>query len=243
MRVEAGAKTIKRDAVAKTGFDVIINATPAGMLGNKTTALLGPEDLNCRLVFDLVYNPIETPLLRMARQKGIAVITGVEMFVQQGARQFEIWTGKPAPDQEMLKVVVHSLRQGMEEATGAIDPGAAAPKLDRVAEPVTEPEPQPLAAPVKAVAAKVAPAAKLVAAKAVPAKAIAPVKPVVATKKVVAAPAKKAVPAKKVVPAKKGPPVKKAAAKPVAKKIVAKSKPAAKPAAKKAAAKQPAKKR
>ena len=113
---QSGAKTIKREAIAKSGFDVIINATPIGMAGNRNTptSLLESEDLNARYVFDLVYNPVETPLLRMARQKGIAVITGVEMFVQQGARQFEIWTGKPAPEEEMLRVVLHSraLRQG-----------------------------------------------------------------------------------------------------------------------------------
>ncbi|HEV2578754.1 MAG TPA: shikimate dehydrogenase [Acidobacteriaceae bacterium] len=115
---QAGAKTIKREALAKQSFDVIINATPAGMSGNKTAAILTPEELNARVVFDLVYNPIETPLLRMARQKGIAVISGVEMFVQQGARQFEIWTGKPAPEEEMLRVVLHALRQQSGEAGG-----------------------------------------------------------------------------------------------------------------------------
>jgi 3-dehydroquinate dehydratase/shikimate dehydrogenase len=47
----------------------------------------------------------------MAREKGLPVITGVEMFVHQGARQFEIWTGKPAPEEEMLRVVIHALRQ------------------------------------------------------------------------------------------------------------------------------------
>ena len=66
------------------------------------------------MVFELVYNPLETPLLRLARQKGIPIITGIEMFVQQGARQFEIWTGKPAPEEEMLRVVIHSLRQQAE---------------------------------------------------------------------------------------------------------------------------------
>jgi 3-dehydroquinate dehydratase / shikimate dehydrogenase len=122
---QAGAKTIRRDALAKQPFDVIINATPAGMNGNKTAAILAPEELNARVVFDLVYNPIETPLLRMARQKGIAVITGVEMFVQQGARQFEIWTGKPAPEEEMLRMVVHSLKQSAENANAETTPGPA----------------------------------------------------------------------------------------------------------------------
>lgn len=108
---QAKAKNFKREQLAKASFDVIINATPAGMQGVKTSSLLEPKDLNTRLVFDLVYNPLETPLIRMAREKGIPVITGVEMFVHQGARQFEIWTGKPAPEDDMLRVVVHALRQ------------------------------------------------------------------------------------------------------------------------------------
>jgi 3-dehydroquinate dehydratase/shikimate dehydrogenase len=108
---QAKAKTIKREQIAKMNFDVIVNATPVGMKGVKPTNLLEPKELNARLVFDLVYNPIDTPLIRMAREKGLPVVTGVEMFVHQGARQFEIWTGKPAPEEEMLRVVVHALRQ------------------------------------------------------------------------------------------------------------------------------------
>jgi len=113
---QSGSKAIKKEAVAKTPFDVIINATPIGMAGQKGTHLLDAKDLNTRLVFDLVYNPIETPLIRLARQQSIPFITGVEMFVQQGARQFEIWTGKPAPEEEMLRVVIHALRQQAEAA-------------------------------------------------------------------------------------------------------------------------------
>ena len=160
---QSGAKTIKRDAVAKTPFDVIINATPIGMTGNTgknvPTSPLEASEINARFVFDLVYNPVETPLLRLARQKGIAVITGVEMFVQQGARQFEIWTGKPAPEEEMLRVVLHSLRQGMEASA---DPTPA--PTPTTPEPIAvkaEPKPAPLApkAPAK-VAVKVAVAVK-----------------------------------------------------------------------------------
>ncbi|MGB6608545.1 MAG: shikimate dehydrogenase, partial [Acidobacteriaceae bacterium] len=107
----AKAKTIRREQIIKSNFDVIINTTPVGMRGVKPASLLEPKELNTRLVFDLVYNPIDTPLIRMAREKGLPVITGVEMFVHQGARQFEIWTGKPAPEEEMLRVVIHALRQ------------------------------------------------------------------------------------------------------------------------------------
>ncbi len=85
-------------------------------LESRRIQILEAKDLNTKLVFDLVYNPLETPLLRMARQKGIPIITGIEMFVQQGARQFEIFTGKPAPEEEMLRVVIHSLRQQAEAA-------------------------------------------------------------------------------------------------------------------------------
>ena len=108
---QAKAKTIRREQIVKSNFDVIINTTPVGMRGVKPASILEPKELNTRLVFDLVYNPIDTPLVRMAREKGLPVITGVEMFVHQGARQFEIWTGKPAPEEEMLRVVVHALRQ------------------------------------------------------------------------------------------------------------------------------------
>ncbi len=114
---QAGAKTIKLEALAKTSFDVVINATPVGMAGQKAAPLLEAKDLNTKLVFDLVYNPLETPLLRLARQQSIPIITGIEMFVHQGARQFEIWTGKPAPQEEMLRVVLHALRQQAGAAT------------------------------------------------------------------------------------------------------------------------------
>jgi 3-dehydroquinate dehydratase/shikimate dehydrogenase len=121
---QSGSKTIKKDAISKTSFDVIINATPIGMAGIKAPQLLEAKDLNTKLVFDLVYNPLETPLLRMARQKGIPIVTGIEMFVQQGARQFEIFTGKPAPEEEMLRVVIHALRQ-QAEASPAESPAVA----------------------------------------------------------------------------------------------------------------------
>ncbi len=133
---QSGSKTIKREHLPKTDFDVVVNATPIGMAGHKAVSPLSQEELRSRLVFDLVYNPLETPLLRLARTKNIPVITGVEMFVQQGARQFEIWTGKPAPEEEMLRVVVHALRQQAElqkvsEASAAETNVGAAPVTKR----------------------------------------------------------------------------------------------------------------
>lgn len=126
---QSGSKTIKKEALAKTPFDVLINATPIGMAGQKVSSVIDAKDLNTKLVFDLVYNPLETPLIRMARQQNIPFITGVEMFVQQGARQFEIWTGKPAPEEEMLRVVLHALRQQAEAAAAVAPSSSATEKL------------------------------------------------------------------------------------------------------------------
>ncbi|MDR3741728.1 MAG: shikimate dehydrogenase [Terracidiphilus sp.] len=112
---QAKAKSLKHEVLAKQQFDVIVNSTPCGMKGVKPALPLDEKELNARLVFDMVYNPMETPLIQLAKKKGIATISGVEMFVQQGARQFEIWTGKPAPEAEMQRVVEHELKRRAEE--------------------------------------------------------------------------------------------------------------------------------
>jgi len=106
---QAKAHSIKRADLRKIAFDVIVNATPVGM-GNTRDCPLKDEEIQARVVFDMVYDPVETHLLQVARAKGIAVIPGVEMFVQQAARQFEIWTGKPAPAGDMLRAVTIALQ-------------------------------------------------------------------------------------------------------------------------------------
>jgi len=108
---ESKAKALKHEQFAKARFDVLINSTPCGMAGSRQALPIAPNELNAALVFDLVYNPLETPLLKLAKERGISVVSGMEMFVQQGARQFEIWTGKPAPEAEMLRVVELELRK------------------------------------------------------------------------------------------------------------------------------------
>jgi 3-dehydroquinate dehydratase / shikimate dehydrogenase len=107
---QAKAHSIKRADLRKVAFDVIINATPVGM-GNTRDCPLKDQEIQARVVFDMVYDPVETHLLQVARAKGIAVIPGIEMFVQQAARQFEIWTGKPAPAADMLHAVTIALQE------------------------------------------------------------------------------------------------------------------------------------
>jgi 3-dehydroquinate dehydratase / shikimate dehydrogenase len=107
---QARARTLKRADLKKLAFDVIINATPVGM-GNTRETPLQDKEINARYVFDMVYDPPETRLLKLARERGAQIIPGVEMFVHQAARQFEIWTGKPAPWDEMLRVVLLALQE------------------------------------------------------------------------------------------------------------------------------------
>jgi 3-dehydroquinate dehydratase/shikimate dehydrogenase len=117
---KAKAHVLRESALGKTRFDAIVNATPCGMTGVKQQLPIKESELNAGLVFDLVYTPLETPLLKLAKARGLAVIGGLEMFVQQGARQFEIWTGKPAPENEMMRVVELELRR--RAAVGEIRP-------------------------------------------------------------------------------------------------------------------------
>jgi 3-dehydroquinate dehydratase/shikimate dehydrogenase len=111
LAASAGVNAISRQQIARSEFEVLINATPCGMHGNAHPLPLEPDEWKARLVFDLVYNPLDTPLLQVARKRGLHTIQGVEMFVQQGARQFELWTGKPAPEAEMLRVVLFALNK------------------------------------------------------------------------------------------------------------------------------------
>jgi 3-dehydroquinate dehydratase/shikimate dehydrogenase len=137
---QAKAKFVKRAELAKLNFDVIVNATPLGMNGNAQSAL-DEKELNASYVFDLVYNPAETKLTKMAKAKGLHVIPGLEMFVQQGARQFEIWTGKPAPVAEMAYVVSKALEQGVPVEMHELEEGGAPTAASRTAKPAKKAAP------------------------------------------------------------------------------------------------------
>ncbi len=79
---------------------ILINATPVGM-GDPLASPLSAELLAHlppnALVFDMVYAPAETALLRMAQARGLHVAMGLEMLLEQGAAAFELWTGLSAP--------------------------------------------------------------------------------------------------------------------------------------------------
>ena len=92
-------------------IDILVNTTPVGMTPHTdrmpvTHACLRPA----MTVMDIVYNPLETRLIKAARVAGCTVVDGVAMFVHQGAFQFERWTGKKAPVQLMKKTVLDALK-------------------------------------------------------------------------------------------------------------------------------------
>jgi 3-dehydroquinate dehydratase/shikimate dehydrogenase len=111
LAAQAGTQALPMAELTRQHFDVLLNTTPCGMKGVEQQLPIEENQLNAALVFDMVYNPLETPLLRLAAARGLATIGGMEMFVQQGARQFEIWTGKAAPEAEMRRVVEQALQR------------------------------------------------------------------------------------------------------------------------------------
>ena len=82
------------------GCDLLVNCTPVGMKHSDTEGK-SPLDVGLipkgALVYDVVYNPLETPLLADAKKAGARTLSGLAMLVYQGAMSFEMWTGKEAP--------------------------------------------------------------------------------------------------------------------------------------------------
>jgi len=89
--------------------DLLIQATSVGMWPNSSESPLTPVQICADTVFDLIYNPQETRLLQMARAKGCATISGIEMYLAQAARQFEYWTGEKPPIAKMRRTALDEL--------------------------------------------------------------------------------------------------------------------------------------
>ena len=107
-----GGEAVTRARLREDFFDAVVNATPVGMFPAVERSPLTEHELNCRLVFDLIYRPVETKLLQLAARSGIETISGLEMFLAQGAAQWEIWTGQRAPVAAMRRAVLDALGVG-----------------------------------------------------------------------------------------------------------------------------------
>jgi len=90
--------------------DIFINATPVGMSPKVNTSIIPKKLLHKNLtVFDVVYNPLETKLLKEAKAAGAKAISGIMMLVYQGVAAFELWTGQEAPVELMKQMVLEGL--------------------------------------------------------------------------------------------------------------------------------------
>jgi len=93
--------------------DLIVNCTTIGMAHGPDatgTPLLQQQIPPTTIVYDLVYNPLETPLLREAARAGGGVLGGIQMLVHQGAASFKMWTGQPAPVAVMLEAATQEMK-------------------------------------------------------------------------------------------------------------------------------------
>jgi 3-dehydroquinate dehydratase/shikimate dehydrogenase len=107
-----GADWMPLEGARFDGFDVVINATPLGTLGQlESEAPATASQLRgARLVYDLVYNPMETKLLREAREAGCQTLGGLAMLVAQAVEQFKLWTGTPPPEEVMQEAAERGLK-------------------------------------------------------------------------------------------------------------------------------------
>lgn len=105
VRVSVGEWRREGMAVALPWYDLVVNATPMGMLHSPAegeSPLEGVDITPKSFVYDLVYNPAETPLLRQARAAGCRTLGGLPMLVYQGAEAFRLWTGREPPLEMMF---------------------------------------------------------------------------------------------------------------------------------------------
>jgi len=107
-----GGKAIDLNEFRALNADIIVNTTPLGMHPNVDQAPLDKEDIpQGSIVFDTVYNPLRTRLLKLAEERGCRTLEGAAMFVGQGIRQFELFTGVQPPKAAVESAVLNALKQ------------------------------------------------------------------------------------------------------------------------------------
>jgi shikimate dehydrogenase len=102
LAIQFSGELISREKISSIHFDLIINTTPLGMFPNQETPLAHYPFQPQQTIFDLVYNPIHTPLLQDAEHQGARIISGLDMFIGQGVKQIELWLGKPLNSKNLI---------------------------------------------------------------------------------------------------------------------------------------------
>jgi len=106
---EFGCRAAELPKAQSTEAEVLVNCTSVGMHPHVDATPVKMIPPTVKAVFDTVYNPLQTRLLTQAREAGAVTISGLEMFLNQAAAQFELWTGRPAPRQAMSAVLLERL--------------------------------------------------------------------------------------------------------------------------------------
>ncbi len=115
---EIGCRTIDWDQRHEIKAHLLINGTPVGMHPNVDASPYNMASLNeYMVVFDTVYNPENTLLIKQAKRKGARVITGVDMFVRQAAYQFRLFTGKDAPT-DLMRAKIKQATNPVQDHSG-----------------------------------------------------------------------------------------------------------------------------
>jgi 3-dehydroquinate dehydratase/shikimate dehydrogenase len=115
-----GGEPLSPEQTLQRQFDAVVHATPLGMHPH-TDECFFHDVIPGDIVFDMVYNPLETLLIKRAKEQGKEVIPGFQMFIEQAVRQFEIWTGESAPRSAMEKAAMDSL--GIPQAVNGASGG------------------------------------------------------------------------------------------------------------------------
>ncbi len=92
-----GGHVLDWESRSTASAELLVNSTPLGMAGQRESLSPMPQNgslQNFATVYELIYNPMDTVLIRQAREEGLQTITGLAMFVHQAAAQFRLWTGR-----------------------------------------------------------------------------------------------------------------------------------------------------
>lgn len=110
---EFGGQAFSLDAIEQVkGADILLNATSIGMHPKEDKSPVPGEYISSKqIVFDAVYAPYDTKLLRNAKAKGAQTIHGTEMLLYQGVEQFRLYTGHDAPVEAMRKAIMDSIKK------------------------------------------------------------------------------------------------------------------------------------
>jgi 3-dehydroquinate dehydratase / shikimate dehydrogenase len=111
---EFGTEQASWERLGSLGWDLLVNATPVGMYPGIEQTPVPADALTGEWVYDLIYNPVETRLLKEAALHGCKTISGREMFLEQAAGQQILWCGTPPPGDVMEAALNSALQAGSE---------------------------------------------------------------------------------------------------------------------------------